>query len=37
VKVVEAIARVPRDAKNKPLTPVTIKRVTITTPAPMKP
>ena len=30
VKVVEAIARVPRDEHNKPLTPVVIKRITIT-------
>ena len=29
VKIVEAIARVPRDAHNKPLTPVVIQRVTI--------
>jgi len=29
VKIVEAIARVPRDAHNKPLTPVVIKKVTI--------
>jgi len=28
VKIVEAIARVPRDAHNKPLTPVVIKKVT---------
>ena len=29
VKVVEAIARTPRDEKNKPLSPVTIRRITI--------
>ena len=29
VKVVEAIARMPRDGKNKPLTPVVIRQVTI--------
>jgi cyclophilin family peptidyl-prolyl cis-trans isomerase len=29
VKIVEAIARVPRDAHNKPLTPVVIKKVTV--------
>jgi len=29
VKMVEAIARVPRDAHNKPLTPVVIKKVTV--------
>jgi cyclophilin family peptidyl-prolyl cis-trans isomerase len=29
VKVVEAIARLPRDEKNKPLTPVVIRRITI--------
>jgi cyclophilin family peptidyl-prolyl cis-trans isomerase len=29
VKVVDAIARVPRDAKNKPLTPVVIRKITI--------
>ncbi len=29
VKVVEAIARVPRDAKNKPLKPVVIRKVTV--------
>jgi peptidyl-prolyl cis-trans isomerase A (cyclophilin A) len=29
VKVVEAIARVPRDEKNKPLTPVVIRKITI--------
>jgi peptidyl-prolyl cis-trans isomerase A (cyclophilin A) len=29
VKIVEAIARVPRDAHNKPLTPVIIKKVTV--------
>ena len=29
VKVVEAVARMPRDAHNKPLTPVVIKKVTI--------
>ncbi|QMV18446.1 hypothetical protein GOB94_06920 [Granulicella sp. 5B5] len=30
VKIVESIARVPRDAHNRPLTPVTIKRIAIT-------
>lgn len=32
VKVVAAIARVPRDAHNRPLTPVVIRKVTITRP-----
>ena len=31
VKVVEAVSRMPRDAHNKPLTPVVIKKVTIET------
>lgn len=30
VKLVESIARLPRDAHNRPITPVTIKRITIT-------